>query len=51
MIDLTPMGGVRVDPERRRAWVQAGPLGALDRASALADTDLPLCRPTELAYC
>ena len=21
MIDLTPMGGLRVDPERRRAWV------------------------------
>ncbi|WP_214401136.1 FAD-binding oxidoreductase [Pseudonocardia lacus] len=31
MIDLTPMGGVRVDPVRRRAWVQGGAmLGALD---------------------
>jgi FAD/FMN-containing dehydrogenase len=34
MIDLTPMGGVRVDPVRRRAYVQGGALlGALDRAS------------------
>ncbi len=34
MIDLTPMGGARVDAERRRAWVQGGALlGALDAAS------------------
>jgi FAD/FMN-containing dehydrogenase len=34
MIDLTPMGGARVDPERGRAWVQGGALlGALDRAA------------------
>jgi FAD/FMN-containing dehydrogenase len=34
MVDLTPMGGVRVDPERRRAWVQgAALLGALDQAT------------------
>jgi FAD/FMN-containing dehydrogenase len=34
MLDLTPMGAVRVDPDRRRAWVQGGALlGALDRAT------------------
>jgi len=34
MIDLSPMGGVRVDPLRRRAWVQGGALlGALDTAA------------------
>src|SRR5690349_12454109 len=34
MIDLSPMGGVRVDPARQRAWVQGGALlGALDRAA------------------
>src|SRR6266436_2146206 len=34
MIDLSPMGGVRVDPVRRRAWVQGGALlGALDTAA------------------
>jgi FAD/FMN-containing dehydrogenase len=34
MIDLSLMGGVRVDPARQRAWVAGGALlGALDRAS------------------
>lgn len=34
MIDLTPMGDVRVDPQRRRAWVQGGALlRSLDVAS------------------
>ena len=34
MVDLTPMGAVRVDPDRGRAWVQGGALlGALDRAA------------------
>jgi FAD/FMN-containing dehydrogenase len=34
MIDLSPMGEVRVDPERRRAWVQGGSLlRTLDRST------------------
>jgi FAD/FMN-containing dehydrogenase len=34
MIDLTPMGAVRVDPIQKRAWVQGGALlGALDRGT------------------
>jgi FAD/FMN-containing dehydrogenase len=34
MLDLTPMGDVRIDPARRRAYVQGGALlGALDRAA------------------
>src|SRR5829696_300938 len=34
MVDLTPLGAVRVDPDQRRAWVAGGALlGALDRAT------------------
>jgi FAD/FMN-containing dehydrogenase len=34
MVDLAPMAAVRVDPTRRRAWVQGGALlGALDAAT------------------
>ncbi|WP_427886107.1 FAD-binding oxidoreductase [Kribbella sp. GL6] len=34
MIDLTPMGAVRVDPDAKLAWVQGGALlGELDRAA------------------
>jgi FAD/FMN-containing dehydrogenase len=34
MIDLTPMGGVRVDPERRRAWVSGRAVRNLERRDA-----------------
>ena len=36
VIDLSPMRGVRVDPDARRAWVQGGALlGQLDHETAL----------------
>ena len=36
MIDLTPLDGVRIDPHRRRGFVQGGALlGSFDRASQL----------------
>ena len=36
VIDLSPMGGVRVDPDARRAWAQGGAvLGQLDHEAAL----------------
>jgi len=36
VVDLSPMRGVRVDPEARRAWVQGGALlGQLDHETAL----------------
>ena len=41
MIDLSPMGGVRVDPVRRRAWVQGGALlgAARQRGAAVRPGD------------
>ena len=34
MADLSPLGAVRIDPSRRRAWVEGGALlGVLDRAT------------------
>lgn len=36
MIDLTPMGEVKVDPDRQRAWVQGGALDAATQPHGLA---------------
>ena len=42
MVDLTGMAAVRVEPDRRRAWVQGGALlGAMDRASQQFDLATP----------
>ena len=34
MVDLSPMGSVRVDPERRRAWVPSPPCSGEGRAAS-----------------
>jgi FAD/FMN-containing dehydrogenase len=52
MVDLTPLRTVRVDPDRRRAWVAGGALlGDLDRAAQEAITHGLACPYDDFTTC